>query len=205
MDLILAAAAKHTRLVEDMRVELAPSVDKKWNASTSAGADRAEPPRKGKTKMEKRTQLSFGYNKGVPDGILTAWGCRAVISSDNHIDIVWDRTSVAGPDGDVNLLLECLEAIDRRWQDTASHLLATGQMSARDSREHVLYDDGFLVVKANTNASSGYLYACAYLNPVPTENTATVADIHQNPPRWRDWLRRAVIGGSRYHHARGNS
>lgn len=124
--------------------------------------------------MTKRAQLIFGYNKGVPDGVLIAWGCRAVITSDNQIDIVWDRTSVAGPDGDVNLLLECLDAIGSRWQDKASQLLATGQMSTRDSCEHVLYDDGFLVVKANTNASSGYLYACAYLTPASSENVATI-------------------------------
>lgn len=114
---------------------------------------------------QQRPQLAYGYSRGLPDDVTTAWGCRAVLTAANSVDIVWDRTSEVGHPGDLNRLVECLDSVAQTWLDKASELLTLGRMSPRDSREHVLFDDGFLVVKANTNASSGYLYVCAYLTP----------------------------------------
>lgn len=48
-----------------------------------------------------KTTLSFGCNRGLPDDIETAWGCRAIYHAHpTRLDFVWDRQDSFGPDLD---------------------------------------------------------------------------------------------------------
>lgn len=107
--------------------------------------------------------LAFGYNAGLPAGTTTAWGCRAIIDQiTGSVDVPPDRQSAVGPRMDA-LLDHLNHHVRGAWQDGASELLRSGQMNTRRMEELVLYTDGLVIIKGNTNASAGYLYVCAYL------------------------------------------
>jgi hypothetical protein len=106
--------------------------------------------------------LTFGYNRGLPPGTATAWGCRAIIDQGGLVDVPPDRQSAAGPR--VDALLDHLNHhIRGAWRERAAELLRNGVMSTRTAAEFVLYQDGKVMIKGDTNASAGYLYVCAYL------------------------------------------
>lgn len=107
-------------------------------------------------------KLTFGYNRGLPPGTATAWGCRAIIDQDGLVDVSPDRQSAAGPR--VDALLDHLNHHVRgAWRERAAELLRNGVMSTRTAAEFVLYQDFKVMIKGDTNASAGYLYVCAYL------------------------------------------
>jgi hypothetical protein len=110
-------------------------------------------------------RLSFGYNQGLPECVEAAWGCRAIITPDGAIDVVPDRTSTYGPEDAYRRLAYQLDTMVRgaRWRARASELLAAGTMDPGRPGEHVLLDDGAVIIKGNTKGSFGYLYVCAYL------------------------------------------
>lgn len=111
-----------------------------------------------------RPHLRFGYNRGLPDDVTAAWGCRAIIHQDGYTDFVPDRADSFGDDKAWGELQNAINAIGRDWLlVTASQLLKTGEMSTREDAEYELFNDGHLVIKGNPQASHGYLYVCAYL------------------------------------------
>jgi hypothetical protein len=107
--------------------------------------------------------LAFGYNAGLPAGTTTAWGCRAIIHQNTgSVDVPPDRQSAVGPR--VDALFDHLNHhVQSAWQDRVGELLRSGEMNTRHAEEFVLYSDGLVIIKGNTNASAGYLYVCAYL------------------------------------------
>lgn len=106
--------------------------------------------------------LTFGYNAGLPAGTATAWGCRAIIDPDGHVDVPHDRQEAVGPRTDA--LLDHLNYHVRgAWRDRATELLRNGVMTLANPAEFVLYEDGLVMIKGNTKGSHGYLYVCAYL------------------------------------------
>jgi hypothetical protein len=106
--------------------------------------------------------LTFGYNRGLPPGTATAWGCRAIIDQGGLVDVPPDRQSAAGPR--VDTLLDHLnQHVRGAWRERAAELLRNGVMSTRTAAEFVLYQDSKVMIKGDTNASAGYLYVCAYL------------------------------------------
>ncbi len=113
--------------------------------------------------------LRYGYDAGLPEErrlVRAAWGARAIITDTSVIDILGDRQSTFGPARDVAELLARLNhGVNTRWIDLATTLLATGEMSRNEAGEFVLVADRDVTVKANTKASDGYLYVCAYLAP----------------------------------------
>ena len=109
--------------------------------------------------------LGFGYNDGIPEGVHTAWGCRAIVTQAGYVDVVWDRTSCVGPEAERHALVEHLATVDRQWRDDASRLLAERKIDTRKADEVVLFEDSRVIVKGNTNGSAGYLYVCAYFKP----------------------------------------
>jgi hypothetical protein len=111
--------------------------------------------------------LRFGYNRGLPEGVQAAWGCRAIADESGQVDVVWDRTSTFGAEPHITMLLEHLQSLPTQggWQDIARMLLRSGQLSTREDREVMLHEDDVVVIKANPQASHGYLYVCAYLGP----------------------------------------
>lgn len=111
------------------------------------------------------TMLRFGYTRGVPEGVETAWGCRAVVTDDDVVHMVWGRIGAVGPEAE--RLVAYLHDLPLRggWQDRAMELLRAGVMDPRVDEEFVLYADDAVVIKGNTQASAGYLYVCAYFRP----------------------------------------
>lgn len=105
--------------------------------------------------------LSHGYNKGLPPGAETAWGCRAVINPDGTVGLVGDRQSAAGPRVD-ELITHLNDVVRGAWIGRAEELLRSQDIRPERAREVTLLDDGTVVIKANTNASHGHLYVCAY-------------------------------------------
>lgn len=104
--------------------------------------------------------LRFDYNRGLPAGVQTAWGCRAIVDQNGLFDIVWDRTDAVGPR--VEVLLGHLNGM-HLWQETARLMLKAGEINTRADHEVILWQDTWVVIKANPQRSAGYLYVCAYL------------------------------------------
>lgn len=109
--------------------------------------------------------LRFGYNAGLPadNAAEAAWGCRAIVTQQGDVDVVPDRTSVIGDGPALDRLVITLNEAGWGWRERASALLSSGEMHTRRAGEHVLFNNGVVVIKGNTNASAGYLYVCAYL------------------------------------------
>jgi hypothetical protein len=114
--------------------------------------------------MGDKPRLPFGYNQGLPEYVEAAWGCRAIVTQDGDVDVVHDRTSTYGSDDAFRRLAAHLDTMgrDERWKARASALLTSREMDTRVAGEHVLVDDGTVIIKGNTNGSGGYLYVCAY-------------------------------------------
>lgn len=114
--------------------------------------------------------LRFGYTRGLPAGTETAWGCRAVVTDDGAVHVVWGRISAVGPEAD--RLVAYLQDLPLRgdWQDRAMGLLRAGVIDTRLDEEFVLYADDPVVIKGNTQVSGGYLYVCAYFRPASEQN-----------------------------------
>jgi hypothetical protein len=70
----------------------------------------------------------------------------------------------------ITMLMEHLQNLPLRggWQDRARALLKSGELSTGEDREVVLWEDEVVAVKANPQASYGYLYVCAYLRSEAT-------------------------------------
>lgn len=106
------------------------------------------------------SKLRFGYNAGLPEGVRAAWGCRAIWNGSGLPDIVWDRTDAFGDDEARRPLLDYLREIvgDAPWEAART---MSGLWPDRDY-DAVLFEDDEVIVRANTQASGGYLYVCAY-------------------------------------------
>lgn len=106
-------------------------------------------------------ELRFGYNPGLA-GATCAWGARWIIRQDGDVDQLYDRQDMIGTREQKDELAEWLNnAVKRQPHDALSVLLRTGQVSTRESKEVVLYQDGRGVVLGNPNSSAGYFYVVA--------------------------------------------
>jgi len=95
--------------------------------------------------------LRYGYNRGLPEGTETAWGCRAIVDATGpHMDALLDHLN---------------HHVRGAWRERAAELLRNDVMHTRRAGEFTLYEDSTVVIKGNTNASYGYLHVCAYLRP----------------------------------------
>lgn len=103
--------------------------------------------------------LGYGYNAGLPEGARAAWGARMIAPN----DLVHDRQSIFGDALEQKELLAWLNdgalAAGRAILDKLG-----SEVRGDERREHVLWKDTRGVLKANTNASYGYVYLCAYLH-----------------------------------------
>lgn len=105
-------------------------------------------------------QLAFGYNNGIPDTVTTAWGARGIFDGFG-LDIPGDRQVFDGPDK-YNLMNYLNEALPmKKLRELATEMVMLDR-PGRDSSEVVLFDDGVVIVKCNTQNSFGYLYLSAY-------------------------------------------
>jgi hypothetical protein len=115
-------------------------------------------------------RLQWGLADAVPPDATGAWGCRAIVTQDGHIDLVPDR---AGQQGTTLIyhLLDTQFPIIRLTGDLA-RLLRSGQMSTRRREQFELYKSATLTVAADTLASAGYCYIAAWTT-VPAPDGAT--------------------------------
>lgn len=112
--------------------------------------------------MGEKVELSFGYNRGIPDGIDTAWGCRAILEN-GYVDIPPDRQCAEGPRKEE--LMDFLNTHFNMGQlrDQVREQVSPDYPGMPDNYdEYVLFEDKNVIVKANTQRSFGYLYVCAY-------------------------------------------
>jgi hypothetical protein len=122
-----------------------------------------------------RALFSFGYNRGIPEGVTVAWGARWIFPD----DMLSDRQSFPGmgtPDGQFLLkwlnggaIAKAKEAA-RKMHDPATYCTAKERKDPNlprlfrdEDKERILYQDSTGIIKANPQASHGYLYVCAYL------------------------------------------
>lgn len=106
--------------------------------------------------------LAYGLRDAVPDTAIAAWGARAIIGQDGHVDIPFDRQDMVG---DSTAMRFALEAIPPgRLREIIQSKLANREILTREAERVTLFDNGQITVVANSNASAGYLYIAAYLN-----------------------------------------
>src|SRR5262245_26411964 len=110
--------------------------------------------------MKTRAPLAFGLNAAVPPEAAAAWGCRAIVRQDGHVDVVPDRQDLTG-DPDTKALLQTWlnlgEPTDRpfcRWQRKAADMLKMRAMQTRTAGQFTLYQDQYGIIVGNTNASA---------------------------------------------------
>lgn len=107
-------------------------------------------------------ELEFGYRHGsVPAEVPAAWGARAIVTQDGHVDIPWDRTSLIGVSWKLTMMLEerfPLHNLRRGLSDA----LQSHDVDTR-SDEYQLYADNEIRVVGSAQSSAGYFYITAYL------------------------------------------
>lgn len=107
-------------------------------------------------------QLTFGYTKGLPEGTDTAYGARAIYDG-NWVDFLPDRQCAEGP-----RKYDLLDYLNKNvnqgvLKDKIKQLVCPDYPGMKKpTPEVILHDDDTVVVKANTQASFGYVYICAY-------------------------------------------
>lgn len=109
-------------------------------------------------------KLGFGYNAGLPDTAVAAWGARLIVTQDGGVDFLADRTDAVGEDAQRHDLFDML---DKRYpikqlRADVGDRLRSGEIHTRVAEEIELYDDTDLHVVGNSNASAGYFYVTAY-------------------------------------------
>lgn len=109
------------------------------------------------------TDLAFGYRR-LPDGVTTAWGARLIITQDGMVDQVWDRIDTCGAAEPRRRLLDHLgEHVKDAPHRQLTQLLENYELSTREDREVVLYEDDVVRVLGSPQASAGYFYVSAFL------------------------------------------
>lgn len=108
-----------------------------------------------------KDRLAFGYNPGLA-GATCAWGARWIIHQDGDVDFVPDRQDCIGSAAAKAELLSWLNGtVKNQPNDVLRELLQNHQLSTRETKEVVLYEDERGIVLGNPNASAGYFYVVA--------------------------------------------
>jgi hypothetical protein len=106
-------------------------------------------------------ELQFGYNPGL-QGATCAWGARWIITQQGSVDQVPNRQDMIGTPEEKAALLQWLnEEVKRQPEEALTELLRSYQLSTRESKEVVLYEDDRGIVLGNPNSSAGYFYVVA--------------------------------------------
>ena len=105
-------------------------------------------------------RLQWGLAGAVPPDATGAWGCRAIVTQDGHVNLVPDRTGQQGS----TLIYHLLDTQFPPTQLTESlaRLLRSAKMSTRRQEQFELYKSASLTVAADTLASAGYCYVAAW-------------------------------------------
>jgi hypothetical protein len=108
-------------------------------------------------------KLAFGYPP--PENVQAAWGARLIITQQGMTDLVYNRQDAFGEWGNLKVWLNTGTPKFRIQQalGTLSEMLAGYQLSTRETKEVVLYEDDQGRIIGNPNSSAGYCYVCAWL------------------------------------------
>lgn len=101
----------------------------------------------------------WGYNEGIPEGVTTAWGCRAIAKQAGAV--LPDPNYFNGYGPQLVELTQWVKQAWKAWQAEAERLLRIGEMSGFEGQEFVLFQDERGVIKGNTRGTS-YVHVCAY-------------------------------------------
>jgi hypothetical protein len=129
-------------------------------------------------------RLRWGLAYAVPAEATGAWGCRAIISQDGHVDLVPDRTDVTGDEIILDILTRQYNPRTLR-EDLGAKLRAHEVLTTRGGR-FTLHKSRLLTVMGDTNGSGGYAYLAGW-------TTFTAADLVAE--RAQDVIDRAVTEG----------
>ena len=94
------------------------------------------------------------------------WGARA-IDDGKTFGLLPDRQSFDGEQAHVDALLHVLNKMGvlKLAQAEFGRLKSTGEIRGDVANLVTLYEDGFVKIEANTNASHGYVYVRGYIKP----------------------------------------
>ncbi len=104
-------------------------------------------------------KLQWGLAYAVPPEATGAWGCRAIIDQNGHVDLVPDRTDQTGEEIIFDLLTR--EFPFGKLRETLGGLLRTHQVRTTHAGRFKLYESPRLTVMGDTNGSGGYAYLAA--------------------------------------------
>jgi hypothetical protein len=105
-------------------------------------------------------ELGFGAKRHVPDEVTCVWGARLIFPD----DLVWDRQDMIGEEADRMMLGLWLNDGALRAAVTEARRMADGlELSPREERRVVLFEDERGIIVADPQSSHGYLYAAAWL------------------------------------------
>jgi hypothetical protein len=105
-------------------------------------------------------RLQWGLPDAVPPNATGAWGCRAIVTQDGHVDLVPDRVDQQGSAVICDLLDS--QFPPAKLTESLAALLRSGQMSTRRRERFELYESATITVAADTFASAGYCYVAAW-------------------------------------------
>jgi hypothetical protein len=105
-------------------------------------------------------RLQWGLPDAVPPDATGAWGCRAIVTQDGHVDLLPDRADQRGSAVICDLLDS--QFPPAKLTESLAVLLRSGQMSTRRRERFELYESATLTVAADTFASAGYCYVAAW-------------------------------------------
>lgn len=104
---------------------------------------------------------NYWWGLPLPDDITVGWGARA-IDDGKTFGLLPDRQSMKGDDDERKALAQRLNSVLPTCQKEFARLKNTFEISGRESKLVVLYDEDGLRVEGNTNGSYGYFYVRAY-------------------------------------------
>lgn len=102
--------------------------------------------------------LAWGLPNLIPDDAVAAWGARAILRQ-GVLDFPRDRCDAFGDEGEKLVFSRWLSRHGFPWLDEDIAFSAKGN----EARLYSL-DDGRFHMRANTNASYGYLYVTAWMD-----------------------------------------
>jgi hypothetical protein len=109
--------------------------------------------------------LGFGYSRGVPEDITTAWGARLIAPN----DLLHDRQDLKAESDEAKQELIAWLNGEPSGQGAISRALKALSEQASELRyregEFTVYEDEDGIVVGNTQQSGGYVYVAGWLKP----------------------------------------
>jgi hypothetical protein len=104
-------------------------------------------------------QLGFGYSRGVPEDVKTAWGARLIAPN----DLLHDRQDLVAESDEAKQ--ELIAWLNGGGIKAALTNLARKRQDFiyRDGGEFLVYEDDHGKIVGNTNGSGGYVYVAGWL------------------------------------------